>query len=163
MFSTVGWRLLWVFGFAINFIFFPLFATAQLFASQESSNVHLMLIGSLIVFITSFINVFRRHHEFQLWSQLLKMLVAIYTGIVTFAVIYRFGGVVTPEGNVSHDVYDSIYFSVVTWTTLGYGDFQPSESIRIWAGAQAMLGTLFMPLFLAAILFSVELSKPQKI
>ncbi|TOM80303.1 hypothetical protein CGH69_23145 [Vibrio parahaemolyticus] len=91
------------------------------------------------------------------------MVVALYTGIITFAAIYRFGGVITPEGNVSHDVYDSIYFSIVTWTTLGYGDFQPSESIRIWAGAQAMLGTLFTPLFLAAILFSVELSKPKKI
>ncbi len=163
MFSKVGWGLLWVFGFTINFIYFPLFATAQLFVTQEDSNVYFMLTGSLIVFITSFMNIFTRHHEFKLWSQFLKMVVALYTGIVTFAAIYRFGGVITPEGNVSHDVYDSIYFSIVTWTTLGYGDFQPSESIRIWAGAQAMLGTLFTPLFLAAILFSVELSKPKKI
>ncbi|HGF7496833.1 TPA: ion channel [Vibrio cholerae] len=163
MFSKVGWGLLWVFGVTINFICFPLFATAQLFVTQEDSNVYFMLTGSLIVFITSFMNIFTRHHEFKLWSQFLKMVVALYTGIITFAAIYRFGGVITPEGNVSHDVYDSIYFSIVTWTTLGYGDFQPSESIRIWAGAQAMLGTLFMPLFLAAILFSVELSKPKKI
>ncbi|EMN7409106.1 potassium channel family protein [Vibrio parahaemolyticus] len=163
MFSKVGWGLLWVFGFTVNFIYIPLFATAQLFVSQEDSNVYLMLTGSLIVFITSFMNIFTRHHEFKLWSQFLKMVVALYTGIITFAAIYRFGGVITPEGNVSHDVYDSLYFSIVTWTTLGYGDFQPSESIRIWAGAQAMLGTLFTPLFLAAILFSVELSKPKKI
>ncbi len=87
MFSKVGWGLLWIFGFTVNFIYFPLFATAQLFASQQDSNVHFMLTGSLIVFITSFMNVFRRHHEFKLWSQFLKMVVALYTEIITFAAI----------------------------------------------------------------------------
>ncbi len=163
MFSKIGWSLLWIFAFTINFIYFPLFATVQLFVSQEDSNVNFMLVGSIMVFISSFINVFKRHHEFKLWSQFLKMIVALYTAIVSFAAIYRFGGIITPEGNLSYDIYDSLYFSVVTWTTLGYGDFQPSENIRGWAGAQAILGTLFTPLFLAAVLFSVELSKPKNI
>jgi hypothetical protein len=34
-------------------------------------------------------------------------------------------------------------FSVVTWTTLGYGDFTPPTDIRLITAMQALLGYAF--------------------
>jgi len=39
---------------------------------------------------------------------------------------------------------DNIYFSIVTLTTLGYGDFQPPEKLRILAGLQAITGYVYL-------------------
>ena len=39
---------------------------------------------------------------------------------------------------------DNIYFSIVTLTTLGYGDFQPPPKLRILAGIQAITGYVYL-------------------
>ncbi|PWE18568.1 hypothetical protein DDZ18_02895 [Marinicauda salina] len=39
---------------------------------------------------------------------------------------------------------DSLYFSIVTWTTLGYGDFQPDPQLRLLAAVQAVLGYIYL-------------------
>jgi tetratricopeptide (TPR) repeat protein len=46
-----------------------------------------------------------------------------------------------------------LYFSVVTFTTLGYGDFSPTEGLaRTIAGFQAFLGLMLSSLFIATFL-----------
>jgi hypothetical protein len=47
---------------------------------------------------------------------------------------------------------DALYFSVITWTTLGYGDFIPSAECRPWAAAEALTGYAMMPLFITALI-----------
>jgi len=43
---------------------------------------------------------------------------------------------------------DSLYFSLITFTTLGYGDFRPLEGLgRFLAGSEAFIGALMMALF----------------
>jgi hypothetical protein len=43
---------------------------------------------------------------------------------------------------------DCIYFSAITFTTLGYGDFRPLEGWgRILAGSEAFIGAFMMALF----------------
>jgi len=39
-----------------------------------------------------------------------------------------------------------IYFSTVTWTTLGYGDVQPKPDIRLIAALEALLGYIYFGL-----------------
>jgi prepilin signal peptidase PulO-like enzyme (type II secretory pathway) len=90
------------------------------------------------------------------------MLLAIYASIISFANIYKFAGLNIGNGQITHTALDSLYFSIVTWTTLGYGDMHPTESIKLWAGAEALLGTIFIPLFLAAILFSIDCRGKQE-
>lgn len=42
---------------------------------------------------------------------------------------------------------DAIYFSLVTFTTLGYGDFHAVGNMRFLAGAESFLGVILMSLF----------------
>ena len=49
------------------------------------------------------------------------------------------------------DPVDYIYFSVITWTTVGYGDITPSESSRLIAALEALSGYIFMGLFIGIL------------
>lgn len=68
----------------------------------------------------------------------------------------KFGGSAKLVG-----VIDYVYFSVVTITTLGYGDSYPEDSIsKILCSMEAILGIVSIGLFLNAI--SQEISKSYK-
>jgi len=63
--------------------------------------------------------------------------------IVLFAGIYHGFGLLHPGPPGPVSIADSLYFSIVTWTTLGYGDFTPPADIRLIAALQALLGYAF--------------------
>ncbi len=48
------------------------------------------------------------------------------------------------------DYWNNLYFSVVTFTTLGYGDFRPVGTIKILASIEALLGIFLIALFIFA-------------
>jgi hypothetical protein len=53
---------------------------------------------------------------------------------------------------VVHDAVKSLYFSVVTWTTLGYGDFVPANGItRFFAAWEALTGYVVMAVLISAL------------
>jgi len=81
------------------------------------------------------------------------LLVSIYC----FSNIYIERGIITDDpvthdSYITHDSYDAIYFSIVTWTTLGYGDFRPTPDARAWAAAEAFSGYLFMGILVGLII-----------
>jgi voltage-gated potassium channel Kch len=45
------------------------------------------------------------------------------------------------------EFFNSLYFSVVTFTTLGYGDISPVGVARFIAACEAFLGSFTMALF----------------
>jgi hypothetical protein len=49
-----------------------------------------------------------------------------------------------------------LYFSIVTWTTLGYGDYKPSETLQMWAAIEALIGYLFMALLVAVLVQTIS-------
>ncbi len=52
------------------------------------------------------------------------------------------------KNNLIKNFPDSLYFSLITFTTLGYGDFRPLEGWgRILAGSEAFIGAFMMALF----------------
>jgi uncharacterized protein YjbI with pentapeptide repeats/voltage-gated potassium channel Kch len=52
------------------------------------------------------------------------------------------------KNNTIRNFPDSLYFSTITFTTLGYGDFRPLEGWgRILAGLEAFIGAFMMALF----------------
>ena len=50
------------------------------------------------------------------------------------------------EAGCSLDFRDALYFSIVTFTTLGFGDFQPVPETRLLAAFQALTGYLYLGL-----------------
>lgn len=63
--------------------------------------------------------------------------------IIAFALIYFMG-----SGLSENSFADCLYFSLVTFTTLGYGDVIPKRSFRLVAASEALLGILLCGLLL---------------
>jgi hypothetical protein len=91
----------------------------------------------------------------------------IYFSLIIFGFTWVYQGLYPRSGDIlclnvpeylSSSSFDhslnSLYFSVVTFTTLGYGDIQPLGWCRVVAASQALCGILFTPLFIA-FLFGV--------
>lgn len=48
------------------------------------------------------------------------------------------------SGYMSGHLLDYVYFSVVVYTSLGFGDIQPYELLRLVAGVEALVGLLMI-------------------
>lgn len=76
---------------------------------------------------------------------------------VHFAVLYRWIGIhLSGSTDLLKDLGSAFYFSVVTWTTLGYGDIVPSVEARPIVIIEATLGYLVMALLIAALVESLK-------
>lgn len=71
--------------------------------------------------------------------------------VATFALLYPLGGLVPAEGpsvtyaNIAENprlFFDSAYFSTLTFTTLGMGDYQPVGIARVLMSIQTSLGAI---------------------
>jgi tetratricopeptide (TPR) repeat protein len=78
---------------------------------------------------------------------------AIGAGVIAAsAVLYYFSRLLAGPnmtGNISFG--DSLYFSIITYTTVGFGDFLPTGWIRAVAALEALAGILVTPLFLISL------------
>jgi hypothetical protein len=76
--------------------------------------------------------------------------------IISSAIMYHFiwKGIESSTGEVSHSLFDSFYFSVVTFTTLGFGDLRPISNnnlMKLWASGEAFIGAFLIALFVVVI------------
>jgi hypothetical protein len=67
--------------------------------------------------------------------------------IVCFAGFYRGYGLCKGSTcdiplSMLDDQTTSLYFSIITWTTLGYGDYVPPHDIKLLAALEALFGNL---------------------
>lgn len=84
------------------------------------------------------------------------MVLFMIVGITNYAIIYSLNGITDGAVNefgkpiVINDIVDCLYFSMVTWTTLGYGDLQPISSTRFVAASEALMGYFSVGLIVGA-------------
>ena len=72
--------------------------------------------------------------------------------IILSALCYHVSGTVLTGGFVQKiDLFESFYLSIMTYTTVGYGDYLPMGWIRGIAAFEALSGIFFTPLFLIAL------------
>ena len=77
-------------------------------------------------------------------------MITISSTIFAYASVYSTYGITQEDFDhitVGNDLYsysEAIYFSIVTWTTLGYGDLAPAKQLRLLASVQALLGYISM-------------------
>lgn len=68
--------------------------------------------------------------------------------IIIFANIYFKEGLYISGVITNIDFWDALYFSITTWTTLGYGDFSPTPACRLITSIEAILGYYAMAIFI---------------
>ena len=74
----------------------------------------------------------------------------ICTVTMVYALAYRYMGLIE-DGNVTHDPTTCLYFSIVTWTTLGFGDVRPVPDARLLAASEAVVGYIFMGAYIGML------------
>ena len=77
---------------------------------------------------------------------------SIAYALLFFACVYRACGLIdTADQSETHDPLTCLYFSIVTWTTLGYGDFRPMPADRLLAAAEAVVGYVVMAIMISSL------------
>lgn len=72
--------------------------------------------------------------------------------IVLSAFCFYVSGIILTGGFVQKiDLFESLYLSIVTYTTVGYGDYLPMGWTRGVAGIEALSGMFLTPLFLIGL------------
>jgi potassium channel LctB len=78
-----------------------------------------------------------------------------------FIKLYETVGLRTSQG-ITYDKWDAVYFSIITWTTTGYGDLVPIGASRWVACSEALLGTLYNGIILASAIYQLNLMAKTK-
>lgn len=115
------------------------------------------LFSSIVIMVIAAIyyakQFFCKNYSFENFYYFLVLLPFI---IFYYALIYKIHGLIPPNGeeNVTTLPWlDVIYFSVVTWTGLGYGDYRPgTEVVKYSVITEVLFGYIYMGLFLAKML-----------
>ena len=82
--------------------------------------------------------------------------------IFNFAQWYLHYGL-NDSGKVVYNMKSALYFSVITFTTVGYGDVVPTVDSRLIAGIEAFTGYCIMALIVASIVVVItEAGKPKQ-
>jgi hypothetical protein len=121
-----------------------------------------LMMGVIMVFATSLL-----HYEvlrvtwdiiprLKLYARLriIPVIIAIFVshtvGVWLYAALYKlleeqggFGAMVI-NGAPKHDFVTALYFSAITYSTVGYGDVLPTGWLRILAGIEALNGLVLI-------------------
>ena len=90
------------------------------------------------------------------------ILISGWFSICAFGFLFRQWGIDGPTTEISAKPIDFYYFSAVTFSTLGYGDFRPSEAMRIPAALEAIFGNLHLGMLAGGIFLLVSIFSNRK-
>jgi len=107
----------------------------------------LPLFGGLLL-VAAFVVLIGMIPLFMNMSRGFFLLLLAYLGghilvtIFAYAFQYWHAGIAASDGTIVRSFRDSLYFSVTTWTTLGYGDFAPIPAMRLVTSVEALTGVI---------------------
>ena len=132
--------------------------------------LRLSLIGSALIAITVLIHAIgttawvrhlgRKYGGELVWSGQRSMLVLVYTALIVFAlhtvqiVIWAVAYQAIVPASELASFEEAVYFSFVTFTSLGYGDITLSHGYRLLSGIGALNGMILVG-WTTAMIFSV--------
>lgn len=68
----------------------------------------------------------------------------VYYALIHWADMGTFIGTAIERGDYKLDIFGCIYFSAVTYSTVGFGDFTPEGALRMIAGVEALAGFILI-------------------
>ena len=128
---------------------------------EESGFFRFLLLGIVVsswmmlnqIFIKDLIAIFNSNLPIKkLFKEYCWVFITGCSNIIFFALFYYMFGIQSGNEVIVGDFSTSIYFSIVTWTTLGYGDFSPIENLRFLAAFEAVMGYLYMAVLVGLLL-----------
>ena len=121
------------------------FGTAWLNRPFASAYLLLLMLALFVLSITLYLNWSRdTYPKLLLWYACF-----LCQAILTYASHFARAGLRESGASVSHSFRDALYFSVTTWTTLGYGDFLAPPSLRLLTSLEALTGSIAMAIMVA--------------
>ncbi|OGW82268.1 MAG: hypothetical protein A3G33_11185 [Omnitrophica bacterium RIFCSPLOWO2_12_FULL_44_17] len=125
--------------------------TASSFAAEANASVDMNLKPRIQNFFRWLFNILND----AVWGygeKPLRTLVVLAIIIFGCAIVYSFSGHIISAGGERHISFlEAIYFSTITFTTVGFGDFLPGHWTRFLAAAEALSGITLVPLFVVGL------------
>ena len=94
------------------------------------------------------------HLLLHVFSALLAHIIEIMIFGIAYWKLHHYPGFGTLGGDYNGSFFDSVYFSITTYTSVGFGDIEPEGWIRFTAGIEALIG-LMMITWTASLLYIV--------
>ena len=98
--------------------------------------------------LTALLPKIRARHHFRIVLGVFGALIAHMGEIWVFAVAYFFisraDGLGTLTGNFDGSLFDCMYFSFSTYTTVGFGDIYPEGFLRATTGIEGLTGLVLI-------------------
>jgi len=80
--------------------------------------------------------------------------------ILIYAALYHHSGLVVEGIQAATPSWlDAIYFSGMTWTTVGFGDVAPASESKLYAVAEALTAYITMALLMAVVILWIDEAK----
>lgn len=95
----------------------------------------------------------------NLWKELGLTTLNVTLFLLTFSAIYHKIGIVDTTGGgdaITYDFWTCCYYSIITFTSTGYGDFRPQGIGRVLASLLALIGYLVLGLMASTSLSVVQ-------
>ena len=113
------------------------------------------------VLVPMFLGVWFTRFTVQPVRLVLDILLSGAVAICAAALFFRGAAIIDPafstEEVAAHAGPEAVlYFVVVTFSTLGYGDLQPPPEARLWAGLLAIYGNIHLGLLAGAVFYAIQ-------
>eukprot|EP00752_Nemacystus_decipiens_P000203 g203.t1 len=132
----------------IGFAILALADSATLFNGDAVAGYSFAVLSLTLLFGGTVLQFYRRP-DGPLIALTLGLHVPSY--ILTYAGVYRGFGLLSGGEAVYPETATAVYFSIVTITTLGYGDFSPRPDLQFLAAVQAITGLLVFGVFVGLV------------
>ncbi|MBE7156984.1 MAG: two pore domain potassium channel family protein [Rhodospirillales bacterium] len=145
---------------------------------QTQMNLGLNLLYLLVVTLFYFVPL-PAHVARQRWP-ISEVILFVWQTIVTmlfilvaYAAVYSARGLiacyqvdelgkVTNNPAITHDRFNALYFSAITWTTIGYGDFLPTPGLcRFYAASEALAEYMLLGTFVSVLIIAFQKLDPK--
>lgn len=149
--------------------FLPFLVLILLFLFKSSNSIWFplpMMIAGTLFIIISVCKVFLWSQEVTTKISLVRVIViepaaSLAVIIISSAIIYHQMGIIDANGDIVKEFGVSLYFSIVTFTTLGYGDFHPTEAARAIAALEAIIGFICLGLLIGTTIHLLQNLQPK--
>ena len=123
-------------------MFITLFVTALIVALAVL--IHFQALGWLSAFMMSPHSRFRLALLVCMLGAMVAHVIEIWVFGLGYCYLTESGQFGSLEGGFTHTLADCGYYSIVTYTTLGFGDLIPKGHIRILTGMESLTGLLLI-------------------